>query len=83
MVFNRVRASAFAVIVADVGVASRLFGNGASCYRQVFVVPTTVPFSIVFMRDLLQKSYSQGAMACWSGSDRGFESDCTLSVVVS
>lgn len=28
-----VRVLAFAVAVPDVGVASKLFGNGASCYR--------------------------------------------------
>ena len=70
-----VKEPAFAVNVADVGVASKLFGNGASCYRPVFVVPTILFFWTVFMQDSSQENrcrliinYSLGSvrrLKCW------------------
>ncbi len=73
LVLYCVKVPAFAVNVADVGVASKLFGNGASCYRPAFVVPTISFFSTVFMQDSSQEMYCRLIIYYRSGSGRRLE----------
>ena len=82
LALNYVKILAFAMTVAFVGVASKVFGNGASCYRQLFVRPPDVPFTTFFMRHSLHESFSRNVVVFQIGSDRNVEASVSLSVVV-